>query len=514
MPLTHVIMWTNHGWQHITAKEAAKIHPGGTVSACSGLFMCDLCGQCVILTNGDVIDRYFKHNKEEECKECPERTFGASVTTTFVSGAHILPLRLNISSRSCFNLEIGFIPVPASFLEPRNTQNLIIKSDDNRSIFFQYLFSRFDSNSTTYLSVGNEPASKYSIEFSRPNPALRSCWPETIDGINAAGSLFDGYNHKKLPYDADVQIHHPYWLVTRKAPCNNLGQNIQFKEICDATNRWSSWRIYEVIATQFDEQSAKFFLEYHCRLTDSPVTMYPIWPVFVESPYLIKHSQNQLFMFMQGDATAKMFPEVQIKSYPSESGNLLSLFCAERQQLISVGRAKVLRYSYLWKDPLNYTSHSPQIEVVDIRGNQIPCGEHIPFPIKGVLLVTSPYDGFVVIKQDFCIQRKIQLSAGKALAVDGLSHGQTISIYQGLDCIWSTILQSHSRGACSSDSDLLDILVHASGSEIPISHAIGALSLRMKDYPLVKQWLYTAIRKGHIPERAYLTLKKQFGAER
>ena len=38
--LTHVCMWSDNGWKRITAEQAAKLHPGGTVSAHSGLFMC------------------------------------------------------------------------------------------------------------------------------------------------------------------------------------------------------------------------------------------------------------------------------------------------------------------------------------------------------------------------------------------------------------------------------------------------------------------------------------------
>ena len=46
MPLTHVAMWTNHGWQDITA-ENASAH--SKVSAHSGLFMCKICKQYVTL---------------------------------------------------------------------------------------------------------------------------------------------------------------------------------------------------------------------------------------------------------------------------------------------------------------------------------------------------------------------------------------------------------------------------------------------------------------------------------
>lgn len=66
--LTHVCMWSENGWKRITAEQAALLHPGGTVSAHSGLFMCELCGQYVILTDGDIRIRYFKHSAYEKAK--------------------------------------------------------------------------------------------------------------------------------------------------------------------------------------------------------------------------------------------------------------------------------------------------------------------------------------------------------------------------------------------------------------------------------------------------------------
>lgn len=52
--LTHVCMWSDNGWKRITAEQASRLHPGGTVSAHSGLFMCELCGQYVGLSNGKI----------------------------------------------------------------------------------------------------------------------------------------------------------------------------------------------------------------------------------------------------------------------------------------------------------------------------------------------------------------------------------------------------------------------------------------------------------------------------
>lgn len=52
--LTHVCVWSSKGWTHITPEEVARSHPGGSVSARSGLFMCELCGQYVRFVDGDI----------------------------------------------------------------------------------------------------------------------------------------------------------------------------------------------------------------------------------------------------------------------------------------------------------------------------------------------------------------------------------------------------------------------------------------------------------------------------
>ena len=72
--LTHVCMWSDNDWKRITAEQAARLHPGGTVSAHSGLFMCELCGQYVILTDGDIRIRYFKHSAYEKSKDSKMET--------------------------------------------------------------------------------------------------------------------------------------------------------------------------------------------------------------------------------------------------------------------------------------------------------------------------------------------------------------------------------------------------------------------------------------------------------
>lgn len=105
--LTHVKMWSGHSWIHITAEDAASLHPGGTVSAHSGLFMCDLCGQYVTLTAKGEKARHFRHSSYEKSKNCPERTFGSGTMLPLYSpDAHELPIKICNVSDAGFSFEM------------------------------------------------------------------------------------------------------------------------------------------------------------------------------------------------------------------------------------------------------------------------------------------------------------------------------------------------------------------------------------------------------------------------
>ena len=214
MPLTHVCMWSGRGWKRITASEAARMRPGGTVSARSGLFMCDICGQYVTLTSGDIRDPYFRHSSEEKSKDCPERTFGPPVFYDFLAVEHDLPIRIRVIDQKSFEIEIGFIDVPVSILGKRDSRKIIIKKIGGSGESFAYSLERLNQGTITYLSVGRVPAESYRISYPIELSKIASYWPPNIEGISRSGSLFDANSGKKLSEDADVEVNHPYYLVT------------------------------------------------------------------------------------------------------------------------------------------------------------------------------------------------------------------------------------------------------------------------------------------------------------
>ena len=153
--LTHVCMWSDHGWKRITAEQAARLHPGGTISARSGLFMCELCGQYVTLTDGDINVRY-------------------------------LPIRITSISSSSYRFELGLIRAPISSLS--KDFRIEIKPKGASDVSFVFAKERLNSDSITYLPIGDRPFEKYALNFKNGNDQIREFWPAEINGIDPEGA--------------------------------------------------------------------------------------------------------------------------------------------------------------------------------------------------------------------------------------------------------------------------------------------------------------------------------------
>lgn len=508
MPLTHVCMWSEHGWIRVTAEEATHLHPGGTVSARCGLFMCELCGQYVTLADTWVRDRYFMHSAEELSKDCPERTFSTNVSTTFQAGSHDLPIRLRVLSAFNFELQLGLLPVPSSLLKNREQQIKIFSTSSGESSYI-YSLARIQDGTTTYLSVGNVPFASYNISLIHADDRLTAFWPKTIEGISRSGTLFDSLTGKKLPYDADTLVNHKYYLLTTHSLYHRY-QGITATQVCRCSEHSSTWYVYEVTATSFEESAARFFLDYHCRLTENAVAITPIWPVYIETPYLLRHCFDQMAIFLRGDADPKVFPVTYMHPYPCENGKVFFVNCKERQQILSAGRTKVLQYTYLWKDSLEKQIPHPKSFVTDIAGDKLPSGEQTELPKKKTIVITTQYDGFTLITKGNAILERFFLAAGEKTVLDRIQNGCSIEIFQGLDLVWNAHYSREVKADDTQDEALLQELKACQDEMIAVPHSIGALAQKMNAYPLTKKWLYGCVRSGQMRQRAYKLLTYHF----
>ncbi len=510
MPLTHVCMWSGHGWKRIAASDAAKKFPYGT-SAHSGLFMCDICGQYVTLTMGGIRDPYFKHSSEEKSKDCPERTFG-NYTYIFNAQVHELPIRIHIKSRDSFELELGFVSLPTSLIGKKDGRIIIIQGG-NSSQKYRYSLERLSSSGITYLSIGGRPYETYKITYPIDTQKIQAYWPPIVQGITPDGTLFDKTTCKKLPEDADVSVGHIYYLVTKRSYIRGYKCVIS-KLICTSSNGYfDTWHVYEVQATKYDEDSARFFLEVHARLTDHPVIFYPIWPDFIEYPYKVLHRDDELYFYLEGEGViSKAFPYAYIQEsiLPNGNARILRIDCNDRQQLVSAGRVKVLKYTYLWKDNLTRAIKQQEPHVYDINGQEILPTIYQSPPAKAQITINCEVDGFVEIDDlDGFPKANYIFSAGQKITVEKISLGSTVNIYYGLDLVWTARYEKAKIEHVTDDQNLIKRLETYKNDYIRIPHAIGGFTVKLQNRPLLRNWLRIQVKQGKISRSALNILKAE-----
>ena len=515
MALTHVSMWTQHGWKRVTIEEVVKSHSGGTVSARSGLFKCDLCGQYVTLADGPKRS-YFKHNSNEIEKDCLDRSLYLSKNNSFKPEIHDLPLRI-VVKRNKFSFELGFTPLPQQIFEKNREKQILIKAKGIFEENFQYDWSRLNNDTTNYLYVGEKPAETYGICIanSKDND-YQSYWPKEIEGIPNKGILFDSENALKLVQYKDVCVNHTYYFLKR-GPHSGMPQNILRKEICAVTISGSpTWFLYEITVQKATKEAAIFLYDLNrYNLTDEPAILQPIWPVFQVDPYLIRHESDSITFYLNGDAEPKIFPSEILLTSNCETGKVISVKNSNkqqlRQQLLAIGKTKTMDYQYIRYGMRKYQFDAPEVFISDESGEQFAAGKNKKLPPKQLLRVSSSVDGFIERFHKENLTEVLPLYADKALSITKLRYGDSIFIYLGLDMVWQVQFERIEEDSQINDNQLLNQLKKCKGESIHIDHSIGTLAIKMKNFPLSKRWLSKAIVSGKINKDAYLLLITLFG---
>lgn len=506
--LNHVCVWSNNGWKRITAEEAARLHPGGTVSAHSGLFMCELCGQYVTLTDGQKNTRHFRHSSYEKSKDCPERTSGVGYLISYGSQEHDLPIRITNITSSSFSFEIGLIRAPISSLS--KDFRVEIKPKGAFGVPHVFAKERLNSDGITYLPIGERPFEKYTLSFQNGSDKLREFWPAEVKGIDPNGTLFEKASGKKLSYDADVEIEKEYYILKRGCIYRRSGNNIRIEEIMKKRFELETWTLYVVTVSTFREDAARFYLDYHCRLTDRTVSLQPVWPLFVEGNYIVKHNQSRMYMLVEGNVAAvKTFPSETVRqlNYNTAQLKLYEVFCSGRQQLISAGRTQALQYTYFWKEPLDREESLPEVSVSDLDGDAVSPGETNTLPRNKTLRFKSAFDGELVVSSNNRVVEKRKITAGKNIELDRLAFGLCVQVIVGLDIIWQIDFKKQLSTVANDELEILKRISNVSGPTITAPHSLRNVLAGMKSYPLICEWIKKCIKDGTIYEQSYRRLQ-------
>ncbi|MBQ6817138.1 MAG: hypothetical protein IJO27_01760 [Bacilli bacterium] len=502
MPLTHVCVWDSSckGWKRITINEAVK-KTYGTVSARSGLFMCELCGQFVSLTYGDIRTPYFKHSKEEHNKDCEDRTFsngGYYSHFRFDLEKKGLPVRLNLNGNK-ISFEIGFTKIPDDLFNQINNKNINIVGVNYAEKTYIYSTERLDRNAVTYLNVGGVPSNEYLINVDGIIE-INKYWPKRIKGVSN-NMVFDCKTRVGLPFDADVKVNKEYYVFTK-----NFLKPISNHVICKIEIDGLHGRIYKVKALDFSEESAKFFLNLHCRLTENPISFIPLWPLTITSPYLIYHKDKSIYGVVMGNADIASFPHSIIAEVKFDNSKLIKINCNDRQQLLSFGRTiNILDYTYLWESPLEFNEPTYDSVVLDENNNVIESKTHRKLTYISYF---AKYDGTFEIEKNGLKIDVLPVHNNTNFVYRNFENNKIYKLYMGCDLVWEYKPKIKVKTSKMSDEELLCLLKNSPGHRIPVNHSFGSIFNKLDGYPLSKIWLRKQIKSGYLNEKCIAIINK------
>lgn len=525
MALTHVCMWKDgKGYQRVDVKEAAAIYPN-TVSANSGIFVCELCGEPVLFTkSGDGPNariRHFRHSRSEETKACEDRQTKLEVlwSKQLTSlGNHTLPVRIKVKDGR-IQFSIGFPAFPEGC--SAHCRQIFISTGVGEQTYVYSAADRLNGAGITYLNAGEAPAETYALSYSDASENLNDYWPAEVQGVNPNGTFFeilvgDQTLGRMILPQRKVSAQKSYYFL-KKGQINHPSDMCMENVCIDRKNGWYLYRIWNI---RFAKLSARFFLKYGLFLTESAVDFYPLWPVFLQSPYVFYYRKQNayrsgggpLYFFLEGDrARIAMYPwERMLSSLPCGNGKLVEIPPKERAQLVSLGNSGALGYFYLVQRPLH--TRGCQAEVV-IRTDEAALQKedeleiYRKLPSRKRLWIKGAYDGRIIRRRDGAVFDIQFLRAGEEVCISDIRFSEEIEIWQGLRRVRCLCFEIVEKEQDRAEEDALLFRLHGCrGEEIPVPHSLGAAAGKLKAYPKLKWWLLEKIRKGRMPREAYQIL--------
>lgn len=423
-------------WEVISAEKLAKEYPHG-LNINLGLIVCPGCNQPLSLVCSEKKIPYFRHSADDN-KDCQFRAdvYESFFTHLLEPGSRLFPLVLNYQNQK-LQFHLGLFRVASDALAREFDFHLETHYHDGNKEHVRYRSSRLFSNGLTYLPIGAKPPKVIKVLSSQ---IRLTRWPKERLGISLQGSLFDTKSGKMLPNDATVIVDREYWLlippkILEKNPYRNA-VSIKPLPLFD-----SKWNLYVCKAKKLDDSSIRFFRFYSARLTDTPTRLTPFWPIAKKAPYELHTSGNELYLAVEKNLTAKIYPE---RHHQTLNDDVLGLFSSTRihglttdlDPVISVGRHSVVKFVQLVRHTEKDIGFAPSIKITDLHGNEIENCSFVKSLERDTINVhSSAHTTFKILKEGLLVRTGSIHAYTPTQVIIG--KGEVFDLYLGLDKIYS-----------------------------------------------------------------------------
>lgn len=505
--LKHVCMLTKEGIFPVMAEEVVEKYPGISGNIKSKNFICELCGKYVILVNGKNRRPFFKHNRGDEDKECPERAEGMPGYQDFLKGIYMPCVRgIFFDNRVEFKIGINYNAIKTA----GNIKNIIITVNGDKTYSYDVL-ERMNADGLSYLDIGTRYIKEIRIDIQKNEDNECICWLNSSLLMNDRGALFIHESGKFIIYDSNIFVGMKYDYLGREAISSKKGLEI-LKEECIYIGKNKYYHQIINIRNLTIDLIRFFKVELNYRLNNAIASYVTIWPEHVnydnesivngKQLFTIVYGNSKIIYKRNGSSIARVCNFIEL---PNESNYRFGeLFCSNYKSLMTIGRIKALEYAYFCHDEILENLNYPYLEIKDEDGNEISEGENKKLPPNKCIIINSDYKYMVIIIRNGWIKDKRKYEGRKRIYID---YGDVIEVYQGLDLRFRIEYRKDKKNY--SDTKLYNMISKQRGKIVDIDvgmYEVGKYFLHDKQ---VYTWLQKRYRLGTVPEGARQLLIKE-----
>ncbi len=421
MALTNVCAQTQGGLRRITIGEIQRMNPEERKEARKWSFICAKCRKKVIVAIGDNVSPYFKHSREDDEKNCKDRSpVSAGGGGKAREGQGHLKLCLKDQLTVCLSLNM-----PSRELIEKNPQSYLrVHPSGRKELCFP--LASFQPGEMMDLPVG-EPVERYDLSVGNASLELQSFFPERISGADGSGTLFDASTRRRLSANAAVFPEQSLLLLLLRSEKASGGSSVSIEELETGSQRF---KLLQIQARTVNASSTRFFLNYNVRLIQGSRDALPLWPPCAITPSGISLPPRNFYLYIQGEESGALW----VGERTEERDGRLAVV-PQNTKIFSIPVGNGMRHlrwmpassdsserSELWK--------SGQGEAFGITASEeTPDGKSVK--------VTSRYDAEARFFRGSILLDRLKLPAGESRTLTGLGGGVSAQLYLGRDLVRS-----------------------------------------------------------------------------
>lgn len=393
--------------------------------------------------------------------------------------------------------------------------SLTVYTNNDYKITTKYINEEsFSSDTTAFIQI-DKISREYRLKFSDEKlpVEINEKWSNEIEGIGKEGAFFK-FNENggiKVRKSEKITVGLDYYLLCKYDPtkfvdgavCDKVG------EIYLTQDNWtkSAFGVYRIRFTVITQRNTSFCLDQGVLLVYDSPKLNPIWPPCnkKEQLYIYENKQTAKFLFKasgQAEKSVIVHPDKRAIIKDLDENRAIAFIPVDDiERPISIGRpnapfafAVTVRHS----EEMVFSS---KVIAEDAKFNTYSAGECAKLPHNNKIRIKTEFKGTIYVYYNDALEDVRYVN--DSVWLYDIKYGKIIKVFHGLDLVFELKFKRASKTEHKSDDEsLFKELMSYVGDDIPTPVSFKYILTRLKDHPMISEYIRKTIKTGYVNKMA------------